>query len=192
MHQLGSEPLVQGLFAFALTSGLIALPVAIVITLALIRWFRSRVGRSMRATGGAVVPPEIHQPLPNGPQGTLELEPTAASRERAAAARAVPLLAEARRLARRLAALYAVAAAISPLLLTAGVIVAIGFSPSRDVILKFALLYSLFALVHGTPVALAPTLVLKRQPRFLLLGVVILIVAIWICERSIGIDLVGL
>jgi hypothetical protein len=192
IHQLGSEVLVEGLFAYAVASGLIALPVAIIITLALIRLFRSRVGRFMRATGGDVAHPESHQPLLSGPQGTLEIEPTAASPGRSAAARAVPLLAEARRRARRLAALYAVATVASPLLLTAAVIVAVGFSPSRDIILKFALLYSLFALVHGTPLALTPTVVLKRQPRFLLLGVVALIVAIWACGRSTGIDLVGL
>ena len=82
--------------------------------------------------------------------------------------------------------------AASPLLLAAAVIVAIDFSPTRDMILKFALLYSLFVLVHGTPVALAPTVVLKRQPRFLILGVVALIVAMWAYGRSLGIDLVGL
>ena len=192
MHQLGSEVLVAGLFAFAVVSGLIALPFAIVLTLASIRRFRSQGGRSMRATGGAVVPTKIHQPLPNGPQGTLEIEPIAASPERAATARPVPLLTEARRQARRLGALYALAAAVSPLLLTAAVIVTMGFSSSRDVTLKVALLYSLYVLVLGTPVALAPTMVLKRQPLFLLLGVVALIVVIWACGRSIGTDLVGL
>lgn len=189
MHPLDLEVLFVVLFASASVSGLVALPGAIVLTLAIIRWFRNRVGRSMRATGGAVVPPEIHHPLSSAPQGILELQPIAASRERAAAAHAVALLAEAWRLARRLAALYALAAAGSPLLLTAVVIVSIGFSPSRNVILKFALLSSLFALVYGTPVVLAPMLVLKRQPRFLLLGVVTLIVAIWVCERSRGLFL---
>jgi hypothetical protein len=71
MHQLGSESLVAGLSAFALVSGLVALPVGIFFTLVSIRWFRSRVGRSMGAAGGAVVPPELHQPFPNGPQGTF-------------------------------------------------------------------------------------------------------------------------
>ena len=72
-----------------------------------------------------------------------------------------------------------VAAAAYPLFQTAAIIVASGFSFSRDGILKFALLYSLFVLQYGTPVVLAPTVVLKRQPRFLFLAVVALIAAVW-------------
>jgi hypothetical protein len=140
MHQFDSEFLLGLLFAVAVAIALIALPCAIVITLALNRMFRSWVGRSMRATGGAAVHPELHQPLPHGPQGTLEIEPTAAPPERAKAARAAPLLAEARRQARRLAALYATGASAYPLFLAAAFIVAIDFSSKRNVILVFALL----------------------------------------------------
>ena len=192
MHQLGFELLVGLLFALALAIALVALPCAIVITLALNRLFRSRVGRSMRATGGAAVYPERHQPSSHGPPGELEIQPTATTPERAKAVRAVPLLAEVRRQARRLAALYATAASVYPLLLAAAFIVTSDFSPTHNEILKFVLLYSWSVLLFGTPVALAPTVVLKRQPRFLILAVVGLVIAMWAWGRSIGADPVGL
>jgi ABC-type branched-subunit amino acid transport system permease subunit len=65
MHQLGFD-LVAGI-----AIALIALPLAIVFTLALNRLFRSRVGRSMGSTGSTAVDPEIYQPSPKTPQGEL-------------------------------------------------------------------------------------------------------------------------
>jgi len=188
MHQLGSELLVSLLFALAGLIALIALPVALVLTLGLNRLFRSRVGRSMRATGRAIVPPERHQPFVNGPHGELTIALIPATPAQAKDARGIPLLAKMRRQARRLAAIYAAAASLYSVLLAAAVFVAIDFSTTRAVILVFALLYSLRVLQLGTPVVLAPTAVLTRQPHFLMLAVLALVVAIWVWERTIGAD----
>ena len=49
-------------FALLLVIALIAVPLAILITLVLIRLFRRRVAQSMRATAGTPAEPEIRQP----------------------------------------------------------------------------------------------------------------------------------
>jgi hypothetical protein len=45
---------------------------------------------------------------------------------------------------------------------------------------------------HATPVALAPTLVLKKQLHWLIFAVVALIAAMWVCDTLTGVDAVGM
>src|SRR5215471_16937176 len=99
-------------FALLLVSALIAVPLAIVITLVLIRLFRRRVAQSMRATAGTPVEPEIRQSLAAGPPGELALEQIDATGTRSETATATPLLGKMHRRARELAAIYAEAAFI--------------------------------------------------------------------------------
>jgi len=165
-------------FALLLVSALIAVPLAIVITLVLIRLFRRRVAQSMRATAGTPVEPEILQSLAAGPPGELALEQIDATGTRSETATATPLLGKMRRRARELAAIYAEAAFVYPLVLAVVIIRGTGFAPKQHVILSFALFFGLCFIVNATPVALALTIVLKKQFRFLVLAVLALIIVL--------------
>lgn len=171
---------------------LIVLPLTIVIALALVRLFRARVKRSMRATVGASVNPETYQPAPSGPRGELKIAVIGVTRERNHGARPTPLLAQLWRHARQLALIYAGAVCVQPLMLGAVLVVAVGFAPTHNVIMKFALLYIGFFLVNATPMVLASTMIFKRQLRFLILAVLALISVLWAFDKAIGGDLVGI
>jgi hypothetical protein len=178
-------------FALLLAIALIAVPLAILITLVLIRLFRGRVAQSMRATAGTPAELEIRQPPTAGPPGELALERIDATGTRIERTHATPLLGKMRRRARELAAIYAGAAVVYPLVLAVVIIVGTGFAPNQHVILLFALVFALYFTVNATPVALAPTLVLKKQLRFLILAVLGLIILLWAWDAMIGTDAVG-
>jgi hypothetical protein len=185
---ISSAQLALGLMLLAL---LLALPCAIVLTLVLIR-FRSRVARSMRATATAI-PPKVSEASASGPDGSLEIERIDAASAHATAARANPLVASAQRQGWRVAAIYAAAAAGYSFLLATALILAIGFAPTGNWIPALALLYVVCILpVSGTQLTVAPTMVLKRQPRFLILAVLALIAVMWALDRSIGVASAGL
>src|SRR5436190_6011166 len=165
-------------FALLLVIALIAVPLAILITLVLIRLFRRRVAQSMRATAGTPVEPEIRQSPAAGPPGKLALERIDATGTRTEAAHAMPLLGNMRRRARELVAIYAEAAFVYPLVVAVVIILGTGFAHKQQVLRNFALLFGLVFTVNATPVALAPTLVLKKQVRFLILAVIGLIIVL--------------
>ena len=179
-------------FALLFVIALIAVPLAILITLVLIRLFRRRVAQSMRATAGTPSEPEIRQPPTTGPPGELAIQRIDATGTRTEAARAIPLLGKTRQRARELAAIYAGAALVYPLILAVMIILRTGFAPKQHVILLFALFFGLCFTVNATPVALAPTLVFKKQVRFLMLAVLGLIIVLWAWDAMIRTDAVAM
>jgi hypothetical protein len=192
MREFGAEQfLALGLALLALIA-LIALPLTILVTLALMRRFRSRVTRSMRAAAGAPVPPESHRSPLDRPLGELVIELIEATWQRADAARSVPLLCAARRHAWHLAVTYAAAACSLPLLIAVVELVAGGFASKLVGIPQLVLFLGLIFFEHATPVALAPTLVLKKQLHWLIFAVVVLIAAMWVCDTLTGVDAVGM
>lgn len=138
---------------------LIALPVAILFALALIRLFRWRVARSMRAAAG--VPQDQTTLSGDGSEGVLALEWIETAR---ADERHVPLLGDARRQSRELAAIHAEAACVYPL-----VFVVLWWTPPEG-ILRVAALFGLFLLALGTPVVFAGMMVFTKQPGLLALS----------------------
>jgi hypothetical protein len=115
-----------------------------------------------------------------------------ATRQRADAARAVHLLCTARRHARRLAVTYAAAACLLPLLIAVVILVAGGFASKFIGISQLALFLSLIFLTYATPVALAPTLVLRKQLHWLIFALLALIAAMCVWDALIGVDSVGM
>ena len=188
MRQVGFDLAAQLAPTLAVFVALLALPCTIVITLAVIRLFRGRVARSMRATA-ASGPPEVHQRQRGSPQGELRIERIAADQARARAARALPLVADSRRRARRLATLYAAAAGVCPLLLAVALI--IRYPPTENAVLAFMTLYATFVLELATPVALGPTMVFSRRPRSLMLAVLGLLALMWAWDSVVGVDSIG-
>jgi hypothetical protein len=192
MRQFGPDQILVLGFALLALIALIALPLAILVALALMRRFRGRVARSMRAAAGAPVPHKPDRSPVGRPLGELVIERIEATRQRADAARAVPLLCTARRHARRLAVTYAAAACLLPLLIAVVFLVAGGFASKFVGIPPLALFLSLIFLEYATPVALAPTLVLGKQLRWLIFAVLALIVAMWVLDSLTGVDSVGM
>ena len=191
MRQFGFDLWVElGLVLIAYMA-LLALPFAILVTLALIRWYRYRVARSMRATAGAAPPPDRSLPQDAAP-GELRIERVAASSATANAARAMPLVATARHRLRRRALSYALAATSFPLVLAAAFIVSLDLAVERNLLLTYTLLLAFFLLVFATPAVLAPLVVVRREPRVLLLGVVLLLALQQAGDRFLGTDMTGL
>jgi hypothetical protein len=146
----------------------------------------------MRATA-TIIPPKLPDASGSGPDGSLEIERIDVASIHATAARANALVASAQRQGWRVAAIYAAAAAAYSFLLATALILAIGSSPIATPLLVLALLYLVVMLPFGgTQLALAPTIVLKRQPRFLILAVLALIAVMWALDRSIGVASAGL
>ena len=170
-----------GLFVCAV---FIALPLSIVITLVLIRLFRSRVNRSMQATTGNPISVLPRQALPNAAKGSIAIEFIDPDRERAKAARAMPLLARVRTHRHWLAAVYSAAACMHPLVLALVLVIAIHASPANQVML--ALLYASFFLLNSTPVVLVPVVVLKKRLRSLVLSVALLLLVLYIWQGTVG------
>jgi hypothetical protein len=192
MREFGPDQFLAGSLALLALIAMIALPLTILVTLALMRRFRGRVTRSMRAATGTPGTPDSDRSPLGRPLGELVIELIEATRQRAAAARAVPLLCTARRHARRLAVTYAAAACSLPLLIAVVVLVAGGFASKFVGIPQLALFLGLIFLTYATPVALAPTLVLRKQLHWLIFAVLALIAAMWVCDTLIGVDSVGL
>ena len=84
MGQFGVDFLIGSGFAYLMFAALFALPIAIIVTLLLIRRFRARVERSMRQ---AALPAasDLNRAPPSGSAGELTLEWIAATPTRAAA-----------------------------------------------------------------------------------------------------------
>jgi hypothetical protein len=192
MPEFRADQFVAGGLALLALIALIALPLSILVALGLMRRFRGRVARSMRAAAGAPVPPEFDPSSGGQPLGELVIELIEVTRQRADAARAVPLLCAARRHARRLAVTYATAACSLPLLIAVVVLVAGGFASKFAGIAQLALFLALVFWEYATPVALAPTLVIRKQVHWLIFAVVALIAAMWVCDALTGVDAVGM
>ena len=190
-------------FTVLLISMVLALPVTIVLTLAVIRTFRNWVKRSMQETAdkhskknttGTLEISELVKPPPSGTApGELKIKQINVTSEETRVASAMPLVAAARRRERRLAVILSLAACVPPLILAAVMTVRSYKRSTHHQVSTFLLLYSLFFLVTATPVALAATMILTKQLRFLILSVLALIGTLLVLDRAIhGSDLVGL
>jgi hypothetical protein len=174
-----TEALEVGIVAI-LISTLLALPVTIILTLAVIHTFRKWVKHSMQATVGAVERPElVERPALSRALGDLQVKRIDVTNEQTRAARALPIVAAARQRAWRLAAIFGLAACAHPLILAAVIAVSVYKPRPQHQVATFVLLYGSFFLVTATPVALAATMILTRQLRFLILAVLAMITALW-------------
>jgi len=171
---------------------LVVLPVAFLIAVTLVRLFRSRVEKSMRATEGASVDRESHFSTSTGPLGSLTISVLDVRGERSDAVRSAPVLGDVRRHARGMALMYAAAVSVQPLLLATVLVAVVPFTPTRNVTLKVALLYTSFFLVNATPLVLVPAIILTKRLSSLVLAVLALIVVLWSCDRAVGGDLIGI
>jgi hypothetical protein len=188
-----TEALEVGIVAI-LISMLMALPVTIIVTLALIRRFRKRVAHSMQATASAAERPELAEGSALGSAlGKLQIKRIDVTNERTRDERALPIVAAARQSAWRLAATFGLAACAHPLVLAA--IMAVGaYKPHTEhQVSTYVRLYASFFVIAATPVALAVAMILTRQLRFLILTVLALIAALWAWGWTLhGSDPVGL
>ncbi len=191
LQVLASELAVFGVGLFV-CAVFIALPLGIVITFVLIRLFRSRVNRSMQATTGNTVSVLPRQVSANAAKGSIAIEFIDPDKKSARAARAVPRLARVRTHRYWLAAVYAAAACMHPLVLALVLVITIHLSPANQVMLVFTLLYTSFFLLNSTPVVLVPAVVLKKRLRFLVLSVVLLLLVLYIWQSIIGAESVYL
>ena len=189
-HQFGLDLWFEIGVTLIVGVALLALPLAILVTLGLIRWYRARVARSMRATAG--VAPPVRLPQRATPPGRLTIERVVASGALAGQTRRAPLVSRARRSALRLATTYGAAAALFSLLMAAAFVISLNVEPQGRLLLTYTLLLGFFGLVFGTPAALVPVVMLTRQPRFLLLAVVALLALLQAADRSFGLDMTGL
>jgi hypothetical protein len=177
---------------FALLFGLvlIVLPITFLIALALVRLFRARVRQSMRATESASPTVETMW-TPSGSPGDLEIDVLPVIGEPSDLVRFTSPFSQVRRYARDVALTYGWAACIQPLVLATVLVAVVRSAPTNSVTLA-ALLYLGFFLLNATPVALAPTIIFTRRLLFHVLAVVALIIALWVFDRAVGSDLVGL
>lgn len=182
---------------FAVGSGLIVvaaflvLPLTVLFTLTVVRLFRDRVDQSMRATagGGPDAPPPVSafDVIP----GTINLEVLDVTHDMARISRQSRPLREAQLSAIGLAAISAAAASIPSLFLAVT-----WFSTNTDDLIGASLADSALSLgviflVFTTPAALAFTLVLKRQTRFLIAAVVALLLILWVAGRLSKYNAIG-
>jgi hypothetical protein len=176
-------------FAVVLISMLLALPVTIILTLAVIRTFRRwvkrsmedtarrRVDRSMPDTADALERSElVERPTSSTALGELKIKQIDVTSEQTSVACAVPLVAAAGRRERRLAVIFSLAACVHPLILAAVLTVRSYKPDTQHQVITFLLPYSSFFLVTASPVALAATMILTKRLRFLILSVLALIV----------------
>ena len=193
-------------FAVLLISMLLALPVTIAVTLAVIRTFRNWVERSMKKTArkpkehpmedtaDALEKSELDERHLSGTAlGDLKIKQIDVTSEQTRVASVVPLVAAARRRERRLAVIFSLAACVHPLILAAVMTVSSYKPYPQDQVTTFLLIYSSFFLITATPVALAATMILTKQLRFLYLSVLALIATFLVLDRAVhGLDLLGL
>jgi hypothetical protein len=177
---------------------LLALPVAVILTLAVIRTFRNWVKRSMEETApkpgerfmkdttGALDRPDlVERPISSAALGEFKIKQIDVTSKQTRVATAVPLVVAARRRERRLAVIFSLAACMHPLSL-AGVMTVSSYHPAQDQVTTFLLLYSFFFLVTATPVALAATMILTKQLRFLILSVLALIASFLMLDWTVS------
>jgi hypothetical protein len=172
-------------FAVLLISMLLALPVTIILTLALIRTFRKWVERSMEETAdkhlnkniaGTLDSSElINRPTSRTALGELKIKQIDVTSGQSRVASAAPLVAAARWRERWLAVIFSLAACVHPLILAAVMTVSSYKPYPQDKVTTFLLIYISFFLLTITPVALAATMILTKQLRFLFLSVLALI-----------------
>lgn len=149
----------------------IGLPLAILIALALIRLFRRRVGRAMRSAAAGAVDTATGQaarPSPSTlPREELEIEWMRADGKLARTGSTPHVLADARRQANRLAAIYAGAACLFPFVLASVMITFINDGHfEKNKFFVHATVYGAFVLMNAWPTVLAPTMIMKKQPLF--------------------------
>ena len=173
MDDAGSIWIQLGLL-LAPVMALLALPLAVAIALALIRLFRWRVARSMGVAAG--LPREPEPPAGNGGKGALAIEVIEAARTEA---RGAPLLVEARRRRRELAAIHAEAACVYPLAFT--FLWWPGIPPN---LAGMAALFGIFFLVFATPVVFAGMMVFTKQPGLLALAAGALAAVLFAFDRA--------
>jgi hypothetical protein len=160
---------------------LLALPLGYIITLTIIGLFRYRVGRAMRETAGVRPSSEnlnIGQLTPGKPQRELDLEFIRPTPKTARAARALPVLTEARRHATELARIYAAAACAYSLVLSFVFLARFDSITKQRAVLAFALFITFYFFITATPAMLALMMVLRRQFRFLVLAFCLQILAL--------------
>jgi hypothetical protein len=194
VSQLSStEALAVGIVAI-LISMLMALPITIIGTLALIRGFRKRVERSMQAAASTAERPELAEGSAVGSAlGELQIKRIEVMNERTHDERARSIVAAARKRAFRLAATFGLAACAHPLVLAAVMAVAAHKHNTPHLFSTYVHLYASFFVVGATPVALAVAMTLTRQLRFLVLTVLALIATLWAWGWTLhGSDPVGL
>jgi hypothetical protein len=170
-------------FIAILISMLVALPVTIIVTLAVIRRFQKRVADSMQATAGALEKPVFVERRASGTAlGELSMEKINAMSDRRRPAPAVRLFTTALQHERKLAAIFVMAACVHSLILAAIFALptlSVHKLPAGNPIAALIRLYGFFFVISATPVALAGTLILTKQLRFLALTVLVLIAVLW-------------
>src|SRR5262245_21698018 len=149
------------------------------------RLYRHRVERSMRIVPGGSPKPSSRQ-FPAFPQNNLEIEFITPDGVTPRAAPAPPVVDKARRQAWHVATIVAGAASLLPLSSAVAIVVAMNFNPSSKVVLRSVLVFANFFLILATPVALAPTMVLKPRTRFLALAALVFIAALHASDAVIG------
>lgn len=169
---------------------LAAVPLAILLTWALMWFLRTRIDKANKATAGAgdfaeePAASNIESPV------NLEVKLTQASSETAKQARMKALILSGRRSARQLARITASATA-SYVLMLALFMTAEYASPGYK-LWQFALLAGVFFLANSTPVALSWTMMLRRQPRFLTLAALLVVFSLWVIQVNSPFDTLDL
>jgi hypothetical protein len=180
-------------FAATIISILLALPVTILLTLAVIRRFRKRVAYSMQTTGGALDRADlIEEPAFSATLGELKIKQIDVTNGLNHRPRAVSLVRVARQRERQLATIFGMAACAHPLILAAIMTFSTYKPHAQRHVVTFVLLYTFFFFITGTPVALAATMILTKQLRFLIVAVLALMTAFWGLGVLRGADALGL
>jgi len=168
---------------------LVALPVTIVITVAVIRKFQKRVADSMQATAGGLEEPVFVERRASGTAlGGPSMEKIDAMRDRQRLTPAVCLFTRAMQHERKLAAIFVMAACVHSFILAAIFAyppLSVHKVPAGNPIAALIRLYSFFFVISATPVALAGTMILTKRLRFLALTALALIAVLWGLGRTI-------
>lgn len=159
---------------------LAAVPLAMLLTWALMWFLRKRIDKANKATTGAGGFAEEPTVSDIESLAHLEIKLTQASSETAKQARMKKLILSGRRSALQLARITAIATA-SYVLMLALFMTAEYASPGYK-LWHFALLAGVYFLAHSTPVALSWTMMLRRQPRFLILAALFVVFFLWVIE----------
>lgn len=163
----------------------LAIPLTLIATMMLTWRFRHAVQRSMRAAAAAEPVTDVKSPSELA-SIQLAIDRIETDRSAARSSRFDPSLVAGRRHAMSVAVVYTTAAAVYALLCALAYIPVTGFSVmDQPVWLSLVFVLSFF-LVFATPVALAPTTVLKRQARFQWMALGGLLVILVACYRFIS------
>lgn len=179
MYQLTDQ--IPGIGLYLLLFSLLAtVPIAFLLTWVLMWFLRTRIDKANKATAGADDFPEESKTASLESPANLEIILTRASSDTAKQARSKELILSGRRSARQLARITAIATA-SYVLILALFMTAEYASPGYK-LWQFALLAGVFFLAHSTPIALSWTMMLRRQPRYLILAALLVVFSLWVIE----------